>query len=140
MKKRELVTKIMTDNPVTVTLQDSLIDAQKIMEDKKIRHLPVVDNQEIIGMLSYTDLMRVNFVDSYGDGSEQVTTTLYSVLTIEQVMIDQLVTVNTETTIRDAAEILSEKEFHALPVTDHNGLAGIITTTDLIKYLLEQYN
>lgn len=140
MKKRELVTKIMTDNPVTVTLQDSLIDAQKIMEDKKIRHLPVVDNQEIIGMLSYTDLMRVNFVDSYGDGNEQVTTTLYSVLTIEQVMVDQLVTVNTETTIRDAADILSTKEFHALPVVDHNGLAGIITTTDLIKYLLEQYN
>ena len=140
MKKRELVTRIMTDNPVTITLQDSLIDAQKIMEDKKIRHLPVVDNQEIIGMLSYTDLMRVNFVDSYGDGNEQVTTTLYSVLTIEQVMIDQLVTINTETTIRDAAEILSKKEFHALPVIDHNGLTGIITTTDLIKYLLEQYN
>jgi CBS domain-containing protein len=91
-------------------------------------------------MLSYTDLMRVNFVDSYGDGNEQVTTTLYSVLTIEQVMVDQLVTVNTDTTIRDAADILSNKEFHALPVVDHNGLAGIITTTDLIKYLLEQYN
>ncbi|WP_299453879.1 CBS domain-containing protein [uncultured Microscilla sp.] len=140
MKKRELVTKIMTDNPVTITLQDSLIDAQKMMEDKKIRHLPVVDNQEIIGMLSYTDLMRVNFVDSYGEGNEQVTTTLYSVLTIEQVMIDQLVTVNTETTIREAAEILSKKEFHALPVIDNNGLVGIITTTDLIKYLLEQYH
>ncbi|EAY25816.1 CBS domain-containing protein [Microscilla marina] len=140
MKKRELVTKIMTDNPVTITLQDSLIDAQKMMEDKKIRHLPVVDNQEIIGMLSYTDLMRVNFVDSYGKGNEQVTTTLYSVLTIEQVMIDQLVTVNTETTIREAAEILSKKEFHALPVIDNNGLVGIITTTDLIKYLLEQYH
>lgn len=140
MKKRELVTKIMTDNPVTITLQDSLIDAQKIMEDRKIRHLPVVDNQEIIGMVSYTDLMRVNFVDNYSKGNENVTTTLYSVLSIEQVMVENLVTVSTETTIREAAEILSEKEFHALPVVDHNGLAGILTTTDLIKYLLEQYN
>ena len=140
MKKRELVTKIMTDNPVTITLQDSLIDAQKIMEDRKIRHLPVVDNKEIIGMVSYTDLMRVNFVDNYSKGNENVTTTLYSVLSIEQVMVENLVTVSTETTIREAAEILSEKEFHALPVVDHNGLAGILTTTDLIKYLLEQYN
>ncbi|HAS43109.1 MAG TPA: CBS domain-containing protein [Microscillaceae bacterium] len=140
MKKRELVAKIMTDNPVTITLEDSLIDAQKLMEDRKIRHLPVVDNQQIIGMVSYTDLMRVNFVDNYGKGNDNVTTTLYSVLNVEQVMVEDLVTISTETTIREAAEILSEKEFHALPVVDHNGLAGILTTTDLIKYLLEQYN
>jgi CBS domain-containing protein len=54
-------------------------------------------------------------------------------------MVSKPVAVQHDATIREVAEILSTKEFHALPVVDGSKLVGIVTTTDLIKYLLEQY-
>ncbi len=54
-------------------------------------------------------------------------------------MTKKIITIKEETTIKEAAEILASKEFHALPVLKDDHLTGIITTTDLIKYLLKQY-
>jgi CBS domain-containing protein len=59
--------------------------------------------------------------------------------TIKQVMKKHIVTVSTSNSIKEVAEILASKEFHALPVVDNNKLVGIVTTTDLIKYLLKQF-
>ena len=58
---------------------------------------------------------------------------------VEQVMTKNLISISPDTTIREAAEILASKEFHALPVCEGDLLVGIVTTTDLIKYLIEQY-
>jgi len=54
-------------------------------------------------------------------------------------MAKKLVTVSPETTIKQVAEILATKEFHALPVVEGKLLVGIVTTTDIIKYLIDQY-
>ena len=54
-------------------------------------------------------------------------------------MAKKLVSISPDTTIKEAAEILAKKEFHALPVCEGDLLVGIVTTTDLIKYLIEQY-
>ena len=99
-----------------------------------------MNGNKIIGMLSYTDLLRISFVDAVDDDAEVVDTTVYNMFTVEQVMAKKLITISPETTIKEAAEILSQKEFHALPVCTGDLLVGIITTTDLIKYLLEQYH
>jgi CBS domain-containing protein len=56
--------------------------------------------------------------------------------TIDQVMAKNVVTVPPTATIKEVAKILAEKEFHALPVIDHGRLVGMVTTTDLVKYLL----
>ena len=50
-----------------------------------------------------------------------------------------VVTVNSKSTVRAAAEIFSKNSFHALPVCDDGTLVGIVTTTDIINYMLEQY-
>jgi CBS domain-containing membrane protein len=60
-------------------------------------------------------------------------------LSINQVMKHSPVTVNSEDTIQDAAQIFSEKEFHALPVVDDGELVGIVTTTDIMKFFLSLY-
>jgi CBS domain-containing protein len=60
--------------------------------------------------------------------------------TVSQVMAKDIIVISLETTIKAAAEILSENEFHALPVCNNEILMGIITTRDLIRYLLGQYN
>ena len=93
----------------------------------------------IIGMLSYTDLLRISFADAIQDDETEVDTVVYNMFTIDQVMTKNVVTVNSETTIKDVAEILTKNEFHALPIVDEGHLVGIVTTTDLINYLLKQF-
>lgn len=138
MKQKVQVSTIMTKNVVKLNLQDDLTKAESLFKKHKIRHIPVVNGNRVIGMLSYTDLLRISFVDSV-DEDEIIDATVYNMFTVEQVMAKNLVTISPDTTIKEAAEILSNKEFHALPICEGDLLVGIVTTTDLIKYLIEQY-
>jgi CBS domain-containing protein len=128
----------MTKNVIKLNLKDDLTKADALFKKNKIRHIPVVNGNRIIGMLSYTDLLRISFVDAIDD-DEVIDATVYNLFTVEQVMAKNLITISPETTIKEAAEILSSKEFHALPVVLGDLLVGIVTTTDLIKYLIDQY-
>jgi len=138
MKRREPVSHIMTKHVHTLNMTNSLEDAERMFKTLKVRHLPVVSGDKLVGILSLTDLMRISFVDSYQDDF-QVDTAVYNLLSLEQVMVRNVQTVNSDTTVKEAAELLASREFHALPVLEDGKLAGIVTTTDLIKYLLEQY-
>lgn len=139
MKKRVPVTEIMTKNVLTLSIKDNLEDAEELFKKNKIRHVPITAGKRILGMLSYTDLMRISFADAVGDDEHDVDTTVYNMFSIEQVMAKDVVSVTSKTTIQEVAEFLSKKEFHALPVVENDELVGIVTTTDLITYLLEQY-
>ena len=139
MKKRTPVSAIMTKNLVTINHTDDLTNAENLFKEHSIRHIPVVSGQEIIGMLSYTDLLRVSYVDSVDEGEEEVETVVFNMFTVEQVMAKNLVKVCPETTIKEVAEILSQNEFHALPVVKNYELVGIVTTTDLMNFLLDQF-
>ena len=56
MKRRELVSKIMSTELITLNQTNNLVDAEKLFKEYSIRHIPVVSGQDIIGMLSLTDL------------------------------------------------------------------------------------
>lgn len=140
MKQHVHVSTIMTKNVVKLNLTDDLTKAESLFKQHKIRHIPVVAGNKILGILSYTDLLRISFVDAVDDESEVVDVTVYNMFTVEQVMSKRLVTIAPDTTIREAAEILASREFHAIPVCEGTLLVGIVTTTDLIRYLLKQYN
>ncbi|WP_431122342.1 CBS domain-containing protein [Flagellimonas flava] len=139
MKKRVPVSEIMTRNLVTVTTNSDLVSAEELFKKHRIRHIPVVAGREIVGMLSYTDLLRISFADAVDEHEESVDTMVYNMFTISQVMVRDVVSVSSDTTIKEVAQFLASKEFHALPVVDEGKLVGIVTTTDLINYLLEQY-
>lgn len=139
MKKRAPISTIMTRNVITLNHTDDLLTAEKLFKKNNIRHIPVIKGSEAIGMLSYTDLLRISFADAIEEEDTNVDTIVYNMFTIEQVMAKNLVTVPSTATIKEVAEILSKKEFHALPVVDDGQLIGIVTTTDLINYLLEQF-
>ncbi|MDK2770919.1 MAG: CBS domain-containing protein [Flavobacterium sp.] len=139
MKQRVPISTIMTKNVVKLNTSDDLTKAEQLFKKHHIRHIPVVNGNKIIGMLSYTDLLRISFADAVDEEDEVVDTTVYNMFTVEQVMAKNLVKVSPENTIKETAEILAQKEFHALPVCEDDLLVGIITTTDLIKYLIDQY-
>jgi len=139
MKKNVPVKKIMTTQVVKLNLNDELSKAEMLFKKHRIRHIPVVAGNQIIGMLSLTDLLRISFVDSAFEDDETIDTVVYDMFTLSQVMTKNVESISEDTTIKEAAEILANREFHALPVTKNNKLVGMLTTTDLIKYLLEQY-
>lgn len=139
MIRKASVTTIMTEHVITLNKKDSLETAEKLFKKHHIRHIPVVKDNTIIGMLSYTDLLRISFADSAFEEEDYIDSIVYNMFTIEQVMVKKIVCVSPSNSIKDVAEILANSEFHALPVVDNNILVGIVTTTDLIKYLLKQF-
>ncbi|RAJ14581.1 CBS domain-containing protein [Olleya aquimaris] len=139
MKKRTPVSEIMTTQVITLHKTDDLEQAEQLFKQHNIRHIPVVSGEAIIGILSYTDLLRISFADAADEYALDVESIVYNMFTIEQVMAKNLVSVSSSTTIKEVAELLATKEFHALPVVDHEKLVGIVTTTDLINYLIRQF-
>ena len=127
----------MSNDIITINKTQSIREVSEIIRDKNIRHVPVVAGEKIIGMLSKVDLQKISFVNTV-DGDE-LTTALYDGLNIEQVMTKDVKVVQKTDTIYDVATILSKNEFHSLPVLENEKLVGIVTTTDLIKYLVDQY-
>jgi CBS domain-containing membrane protein len=138
MRTIEPVSSIMSKDIIALHRDDDLETAELLFKRHKIRHIPVVDKDIIIGMLSYTDLLRISFADAVDSYETDVDTLVYNMFTIEQVMAKNIVSVPSTTSIKEVAELLAKKEFHALPVVDKGILVGIVTTTDLINYLLKQ--
>lgn len=139
MKQKVPISTIMTKDVVKLNLSDNLTKAEMLFKKHHIRHIPVVNGNKIIGILSYTDLLRISFADAVDDDEDDIDTTVYNLFTVEQVMAKNLETITPDTTIKAAAEILATREFHALPVCEGDLLVGIVTTTDLIRYLIDQY-
>lgn len=139
MRHDSTVASIMSTNVIKLNVTDSLSKAENLFKKNKIRHIPVMDGDRIIGMLSYTDLLKISIADTSENDDEVIDVTVYDVFNIQQVMAKNLILINPTTTIKYAAEILAEREFHALPVVENNKLVGILTTTDLIRFLVSLY-
>ena len=138
MKNIQSVSTIMSTKIITLKKDDELETAELLFKRHKIRHIPVVKDETILGMLSYTDLLRISFADAVDETETEIEALVYNMFTIEQVMAKNVITVSSDASIKDVAMILAQKEFHALPVVDDGRLVGIVTTTDLINYLLKQ--
>ncbi len=139
MIRKAPISMIMTAPVITLKKKDSLEKAKYLFKKHHIRHIPVVTNNVIVGMLSYTDLLRLSFADFTDNIVDDSDALVYNMFTIKQVMSQNIVSVSPSSSIKEVAEIFATKEFHALPVVDNNKLVGIITTTDIIRYLLSQY-
>ncbi|UPZ16802.1 HPP family protein [Flavobacterium humidisoli] len=138
MKKREPISHIMTKTVVTANENDDLKKVVEKLKAHTIRHIPILKGKEVVGIISRTDINRLTFGALF-EGQENADEAILEMLTISQVMTSKPKTVSSDTIIRDLAEIFVKEEFHALPVVDNGELKGIVTTTDVMKYLLEQY-
>lgn len=139
MKEQVPVSSIMTKNIIKLNLTDDLTKAEALFISNKIKHIPVVNDCEIVGILSLNDMLRVSCTEADNEADLDLESVVFNMFTIQQVMTKNVITIKPYTTIKEAAAILVENDFHALPVCDGNNLVGILTSTDLIKYLLVQY-
>ena len=135
MPRNKKVSDIMTKHVITIKETDDLHEATQIFRRNHIRHIPVVNNGHIAGMLSRTDINRLSFGALMEDESE-ADEGILNMLTIPQVMSRRPVTIGPDASVKDVADIFAKEDFHALPVVENDLVIGIVTTTDVIKYLL----
>jgi len=124
------ISRIMTPDPATVTPQSTAAEARRLLDSNVIHHLPVIEGGPLVGIVSSSDLLKLYLLDDH--------LALYSRATVDQIMETNVVVLQEDATLRDAAEKLSMGHFHSLPVvTRRRSLVGIITTSDLIGALLD---
>ncbi len=135
MNTQAPVSSIMTKNLITANITDDLRHVNTLLKRNHIRHIPVVSGDKLVGIVSKSDILRLSFGDIY-EGREQADDTIFDLLKLEQVMVSNPRTVQADDTIRTVAEIFASEEFHALPVMEGDKIAGIVSTTDVIKHML----
>ena len=139
MRKNDPIKHIMSDAVYSVQKGQPISEVFKILHTHKVHHAPVLDGDSLVGIVSSTDLMQLSMGAQGYDSNE-----MWSFIDSQYELIDLMTanpkTLNDSDVVRDAAQALSGGAYHSLPITDRGGkLVGMVTSTDLIRYLCEQY-
>lgn len=139
MRKNDPINKIMSTDIEYIQVGQKLSEVHHLMVNMGIHHVPIVDGKKLVGLISFVDIMKLNLV-LQGASEYTIGAIIDQQFTIREVMTTELVTIGHGETVREAADKLSGGDFHSLPVVDDEGeIAGIVTSTDLIRYLSDQY-
>ena len=132
-----LVRERMSREPVTITSDVSVPDALRLMRERKVRRLPVLDSHgKLVGIVSDQDLL-------YASPSPVSSLSVWEMhyllarLKVEEVMSRKVITVAEDTPLEEAARIMADNKIGGLPVMREDKLVGIVTETDLFKAFLE---
>ena len=132
-----LVKDRMTPNPVTITPDTSFPDAFRIIREKRIRHLPVVDKKgKLVGIVAQTDLL-------HASPSAATTLSVFEInyllanLHVREVMSSPPITVSEDAPLEEAARVMVENKIGCLPVMRDGVLIGMITETDIFETFVE---
>jgi CBS domain-containing protein len=149
----KIIADVMTTDPVTVLKETSLQDAIKLMAQKRISGLPVVDDEDnLIGVISETDLMwketgvdsppYIMFLDSviYLQNPARYDKEIHKALgeTVGDVMTDKPISIAPNNSLKEAAHLMHEKNIRRLPVVDNQKVIGIITRGDIIRTMAQE--
>jgi acetoin utilization protein AcuB len=131
-----LVREIMQTRLVTVTPKTTLPEAIKLVSQRRIRHLPVVENDDLVGIVSDRDLKRAMASPANSLTAHEL---LYLLdrLTVGEIMTRTVVTIGPMFPIEDAARLMVQERIGALPVTDGGALVGIVTETDVLELFVK---
>jgi len=139
MRKNDPIKHIMSETVHSVQKGQPISEVFKILHNHKVHHVPVLDGDTLVGIVSSTDLMQLS-VGAQGYASDQMWSFIDSQHELIDVMTADPKKLNDSDVVRDAALALSVGSYHSLPITDREGkLVGMVTSTDLIRYLCEQY-
>ena len=132
--KAETVRKIMMGSPVTLTPDDTLDLANNVISLGRIRHIPVVEKGKLVGLLSERDLIGAAANRIFGL-NQKSKSALLKTESVKSIMKKRLVTVTPDTPIKDAARLMADKKIGCVPVISAGALVGLVTTTNVLRYL-----
>ena len=132
VESKQMVRAIMKEILHSVSPDDRVIHARRIMIDNHIARLPVINNGMLIGMISDVDiafsLERLKKLFPVGKQKHHL-----DELLVHDVMKTPVISADASTKIIDVAKLMIEHQIGAIPITEHNKIMGIVTRTDLLK-------
>jgi acetoin utilization protein AcuB len=124
-----LIGEIMRENPITVDYHTKLCDAYALMQEKGIRHLPVIKNGEMVGIVTDRDLrLATSRLAVHPFEPEAI---------VEQVMSHPVQTVHPSEPVEYAIKVMRELKIGCLPVQENGTLVGIVTGANLMDAMLK---
>jgi CBS domain-containing protein len=131
--RRVPVSDVMTSHVHTALASQQLQDIWKILVEERCHHVPIVEDDRPIGMVSSRDLVRV----ARKHGAQKISAGLYGGETAHEIMSTNLETIHLTDSVEAAIDRIGHGDIHALIVIDDEGdLAGIVTNHDLLDYLI----
>lgn len=126
----------MTTDPITIRGGSSLAEARALMQRHEVGRLLVVDGSgSLVGLVAWSDVMEA-WPSPLGPLEPYEVRELMARVAVDEVMATQVVTVDPNTTISEAADGLFEARVGALPVVEEGVVVGILTSTDLLQGLV----
>lgn len=115
----------MKIDPVTIERTKLIQEADELMKEHSIRHLPVVENDQLVGFITQTDLRQYFFPSMVED------------IPVHDVMAVNPITINASSSIEQAARLIHDYKIGGLPVMDKKKLVGVITASDIVSGFIE---
>lgn len=132
-----LVKDQMTPNPICGHPETPVAEAQTLMQENNIRHLPILDeDNKLVGLVTQRSLMHA-VPDDLSQFSPFVVNYVLAKLQAKNIMVRDVVTIDPDTTIEEAARIMADKKIGCLPVMQDDELVGIISDSDLFNIMME---
>ena len=134
-----IVSKIMTRNPVYIHSEVSLSDARALMDREQIGHLPVLNkNNELTGLITREELLKAGPSPATSLDMYEISY-LLGKLTVEKVMVKNVIVVQENVVVEEAARIMADRSIGCLPVMNGNLLVGIVTDTDIFHFFVNAF-
>jgi acetoin utilization protein AcuB len=130
-----VVDRWMTRDVITVPPQEKIINAFELMQGRGIRHLPVVEDGELKGLVTDRDI-RLALIPSPLSTPEDRMYHLGALERIDEIMATDLITVAPTTTIEEAAKLMVQYKIGAVPVVGQGKLVGILTEKDILSVFI----
>jgi CBS domain-containing protein len=128
------VSEVMATDVVTVGRNDDLRLVDDIMAERHIRHIPVVEDGAIVGLVSQRDVFRAQMSSTMGYGEKGQRAYLHSIL-VKEIMVHPVITIAPEAPMTEAIDLIVEKGIGCLPVVQGQQVIGIVTKTNLLQRL-----
>jgi acetoin utilization protein AcuB len=124
----------MAVDVVTLDVGTTLDIADDIMKLKRIRHLPVLENEVLVGLVTQRDLFRAG-LSSILEFRKHAVKEWLAQIHVREVMVRNLVTIDPESTVEDAVALMIDRKIGCLPVVADEKLVGLLSETDCLRYL-----
>ncbi len=128
------VQDIMTRNPHTLEADDVLDLADDLMTMARIRHIPILSGGKLVGIVSQRDLFFSALVKTLGL-KQREQKDLMRTIRARELMSRPVITISPGASVKEAARLMGENKIGCLPVVKGKQFVGIVTETDILRYV-----
>ena len=131
-----LVRKKMKKDLITITRDERMTTARKIMKEKNIRHLPVVDGKKLVGLVTNMDIRKAEASPATSLEIRELHY-LLDKLTVGEIMTRNVISISPDISVEEATTLLHDNKIGCLPVVEDGILVGMLTENDVMEILID---